>query len=123
MKTRTNLNRVNSKPATSFCLCEYLTVAVGEDGYAVDVVCVAEVDLDTLPGHHPSPHAGVVAAGEELCVAEDGQTPDAVLMAFRGGRRRKTVRFPALPTTPRWDGLRWLKLCCCCRVISGRQGL
>ena len=63
-------------------------MAVGEDGDAVDVVGVAEVNLDALPGHHPPPHAGVVAAGEELCVTEDGQPPHTVLVALRGERGR-----------------------------------
>lgn len=58
------------------------TLAVGEDGHAVDVVGVAVVHLDTLSCHQPPSDARVVAAGEELRVADDGEPPHAVLVTY-----------------------------------------
>jgi len=80
-------------------------LAVGENGHAVDVVGVAVVDLHALPRHHPPPHAGVVAAGEELRVAEYRQPPHAVLVAFgnAGGRgRRIKMQSVKRSHTPSW---------------------
>lgn len=59
------------------------TLAIGEDGYAVDVVGVAVVDLYTLPSHQPPSDTCVVAAREELSVADHCQPSDTVLMSWK----------------------------------------
>lgn len=48
------------------------TLAIGEDSHAVDVVCVTVVELYTFAcRHQPPPDTGIVAAREELAVADD----------------------------------------------------
>lgn len=60
--------------------CGEQTLTIGEDGYAVDVVGVTVVDLDAFARHQPPSDTGVVAAGEKLCVADDGQPSYAILV-------------------------------------------
>lgn len=55
-------------------------MAVGEDGHAVDVVGVAVIDLHTLSAHQPPSDTRVVAAGEELGLADHGEASYAVLV-------------------------------------------
>lgn len=56
------------------------TLAVWEDGHAVNVVGMAVVDLHALAAHQPSPDARVIAAGEELSAADHSKPSDAVLV-------------------------------------------
>lgn len=56
------------------------TLAVWEDGHAVDVVGMAIVDLHALAAHQPPPDACVIAAGEELSAADHSKPSDAVLV-------------------------------------------
>lgn len=55
-------------------------MTVGEDGHAVDVVCVAVIDLNTFSRHQPASDAHVIAAREELCPADDGESSHTVLV-------------------------------------------
>lgn len=46
------------------------TLAIGEDCYVVDVVGVAVIDLYTFACHKPPSDTGVIAAREELSIAD-----------------------------------------------------
>lgn len=84
---------------------EHQTLAVGEDRHAVDVVGVAVVHLYTLSRHQPPSDARVVAAREELCAADDGESSHAVLVTYSRvasvNRAAMTTEGPLPPTCKR----------------------